>query len=126
MSDEPTARRNPYSDIAPALGDYTDNVLFGDVWERAGLSKRDRSLITVATLVALYRTNELPFHLKRALENGVTKNELVELITHLAFYAGWPPASTAVGIARQVFAQQSVSERVAGVAGKVVVSTGAS
>jgi len=96
------ARRGPYADIAPALDEITQEVLFGDVWERPGLSKRDRSLITVATLVALYRTNELPFHLKRALENGVTKDELVELITHLAFYAGWPPASTAVAIARQV------------------------
>jgi 4-carboxymuconolactone decarboxylase len=105
MADEPTARRNPYADIAPALGDFTDRVLFGEVWERPGLSKRDRSLITVATLVALYRTNELPFHLKRALENGVTKDELIELITHLAFYAGWPSANTAVGIARQVFAE---------------------
>lgn len=105
MTDEQTIRRSPYADIAPALGDYTDKVLFGEVWERPGLSKRDRSLITVATLVALYRTNELPFHLKRAIENGVTKDELVELITHLAFYAGWPPASTAVGIARQVFAE---------------------
>jgi 4-carboxymuconolactone decarboxylase len=88
MSDEPTARRNPYSDIAPALGDYTDNVLFGDVWKRPGLSPRDRSLITVATLVALYRTNELPFHLKRALDNGVSRDELIELITHLAFMQG--------------------------------------
>ena len=105
MADEPTAKRNPYADIAPALGDYTDKVLFGEVWERPELSKRDRSLITVATLVALYRTNELPFHLKRALENGVTKDELVELITHLAFYAGWPAANTAVTIARQVFAE---------------------
>ena len=107
MSEEPTARRNPYSDIAPALGDYTDNVLFGDVWERPGLSKRDRSLITVATLIALYRTNELPFHLKRALENGVSRDELIEVITHLAFYAGWPAASTAVIIARRVFEEIS-------------------
>lgn len=98
------AGRGPFADVAPALDEITQDVLFGDVWERSGLSKRDRSLITVATLVALYRTNELPFHLKRALENGVTKDELVELITHLAFYAGWPPASTAVGIARRVFA----------------------
>jgi 4-carboxymuconolactone decarboxylase len=105
MADEPTAKRNPYADIAPVLGDYTERVLFGEVWERPGLSKRDRSLVTVATLVALYRTNELPFHLKRAVENGVTKDELVELITHLAFYAGWPPASTTVQIARQVFAE---------------------
>jgi 4-carboxymuconolactone decarboxylase len=105
MADEPTAIANPYTDIAPALGDLTTRVLFGEVWERAGLSKRDRSLITVATLVALYRTNELPYHLKRALENGVTKGELIELITHLAFYAGWPTANTAVTIARQVFAE---------------------
>ena len=105
MPNETAVRRGPYADVAPALDEITQSVLFGDVWERPGLSKRDRSLITVATLVALYRTNELPFHLKRALENGVTKDELVELITHLAFYAGWPPASTAVGIARQVFAE---------------------
>jgi 4-carboxymuconolactone decarboxylase len=87
------------------LGEYTDKILFGEVWERPGRSKRDRSLVTVATLVALYRTNELPFHLKRAVENGVTKDELIELITHLAFYAGWPAASTAEGIARQVLAE---------------------
>ena len=105
MPDEPTPARGPFADIAPALQGYTNTVLFGDVWERPGLSKRDRSLITVATLVALYRTNELPFHLTRALENGVTRDELVELITHLAFYAGWPPASTAVTIARRVCAE---------------------
>lgn len=104
MPNDTEVRRGPYADVAPALDEITQSVLFGDVWERPDLSKRDRSLITVATLVALYRTNELPFHLKRALENGVTKQELVELITHLAFYAGWPPANTAVGIARQVFA----------------------
>jgi 4-carboxymuconolactone decarboxylase len=103
MSDKPAPASGPFADIAPALQGYTDAVLFGDVWERPGLSKRDRSLITVAALVALYRTSELPFHLKRALENGVSRNELVELITHLAFYAGWPTASTAVAIARRVF-----------------------
>jgi 4-carboxymuconolactone decarboxylase len=105
MPNESKPARGPYADIAPRLDEITHQVLFGDVWERPGLSKRDRSLITVATLIAGYRTNELPFHLKRALENGVTKEELVELITHLAFYAGWPPASTAVSIARQVFSQ---------------------
>ncbi|BCW88128.1 hypothetical protein sos41_12660 [Alphaproteobacteria bacterium SO-S41] len=68
----------------------------------------DRSLITVATLVALYRVNELPFHLKRALENGVTRDELVEAITHLAFYSGWPTAATAVGIAEKVFKEAGV------------------
>ena len=105
MSDESNKPRHPYADVAPALGDFTDNVLFGEVWERPGLSKRDRSLITVATLVAGYRTNELPFHLQRALENGVTRAELAEVITHLAFYAGWPAANTAVTIARQVLQQ---------------------
>ncbi len=103
MTQEPTGPRNPYADIAPALADYTERVLFGDLWKRPGLSPRDRSLITVATLVALYRTNELPFHLNRALDNGVTRDELLEIITHLAFYSGWPTANTAVTIARRVF-----------------------
>jgi len=103
MPDQRTPARQSFGDIAPALAGYTDEVLFGDLWKRPGLSPRDRSLITVATLVALYRTNELPFHLKYALGNGVTKDELVELITHLAFYAGWPTAATAVGIARRAF-----------------------
>lgn len=105
MANEPTGGRKAYGDIAPGLGEYTDKVLFGDVWERPGLSKHNRSLITVAALVALYRTNELPFHLNRAIENGVTKEELIELITHLAFYSGWPTANTAVAIARKVFTE---------------------
>jgi 4-carboxymuconolactone decarboxylase len=104
MTSQPTGGQKAFGDVAPALADYTDAVLFGDVWKRAALSPRDRSLITVATLVAGYRTHELPFHLKFALENGVTRDELVEVITHLAFYAGWPCASAATGIARQVFA----------------------
>jgi len=103
MADEQTPAQKAYADIAPALADYSDKVLFGDVWERPGLSKRDRSLITVASLVALYRTNELPGHVKRALDNGVTRAELAELVTHLAFYAGWPVANSAVPILRQVF-----------------------
>jgi 4-carboxymuconolactone decarboxylase len=103
MTSKPDVPRNPFADIAPALAGYTDNVLFGDVWKRPGLSPRDRSLVTVASLVALYRVNELPFHLKRALENGVTRDELIEAITHLAFYAGWPTASSALPIARRVF-----------------------
>ena len=108
MSDQPAAPSSPYSDIAPALAGYTTDVLFGDVWLRPGLPPRDRSLITVAALVALYRVNELPHHLKRALDNGVTRDELVELITHLAFYAGWPAANTAITIARRVFEENGV------------------
>lgn len=75
------------------------------MWESSGLSKRARSLIMVATLVALYPTNEVPFHFKCALVTGVTKVKLIELITHLAFYAGRPSANTAAGIARQIFAE---------------------
>jgi 4-carboxymuconolactone decarboxylase len=107
--EKPTAARKSFGHIAPALAQYTDEVLFGDVWERPGLSPRDRSLITVATLVALYRTNELPFHLKKALDNGITRDELIELITHLAFYSGWPTASTAKDIAQRVFAEREQS-----------------
>ncbi len=105
MTDTTAPRKSPFHDIAPALGDYTDNVLFGDAWKRPQLSPRDRSLVTVSSLVAQYRVNELPFHLKFALQNGVTREELIEAITHLAFYAGWPTASTAIGIARDVFSE---------------------
>jgi 4-carboxymuconolactone decarboxylase len=108
MSDESSAGRKAFGDLAPALADYTDKVLFGDVWERPGLSPRDRSLITVATLVALYRVNELPFHLNKALDNGIGKEELIELITHLAFYSGWPTASSALTIARRVFDDRKI------------------
>lgn len=108
MSNESTAGQKAFGDVAPRLAEYTDKVLFDDVWKRPGLAPRDRSLITVATLVALYRINEIPFHLKRALENGVTRDELVEVITHLAFYAGWPTAATATQIARRVFEEAGV------------------
>src|SRR5690348_5957766 len=94
--------RKKMAELAPKLMELTDDVLFGDVWERPGLSKRDRSLITVAALVALYRINELPGHLLRARQNGVSKDELVEMITHLAFYAGWPSAMTALRTALDV------------------------
>jgi len=103
MANTPTNAQKNFGDVAPALADYTEKVLFGDLWERPNLSPRDRSLVTIATLIALYRHNELPFHLKRAIENGVTRDEIAETITHLAFYGGWPVASTAVPIARKVF-----------------------
>ena len=112
MADEKEPMRAPWGDIAPRLTEITDTVLFDDVWRRPGLSPRDRSLVTVSALTALYRTNELPFHLGKALENGVTRDEIVEVITHLAFYSGWPTAGTAVGIARDVFAKadQAISK----------------
>lgn len=90
-------------DFAPKLAELTDEVLYADVWERPELSKRDRSLITVAALIALNRPEQLRSHLARARDNGVTQEELIEAITHLAFYAGWPHAVTAIGVAREVF-----------------------
>jgi 4-carboxymuconolactone decarboxylase len=89
-------------DVAPKLAELTDDVLFGDVWARPGLSPRDRSLVTVAALIALNRTDQLKSHLGRALTNGVSEAELAEVITHLAFYAGWPCAVDAVGALRTV------------------------
>jgi 4-carboxymuconolactone decarboxylase len=90
-------------DIAPKLAELTDDVLFGDIWERPGLSKRDRSLVTVSALIALSRPDQLRSHLALARRNGVTETEIVEAITHLAFYSGWPNAVSAVAIAREVF-----------------------
>lgn len=104
MADVKTPMRAPWGDIAPRLTEISDTVLFDDVWRRPQLSPRDRSLITVASLIALYRSNELKFHLGKALENGVTRDEIIEMITHLAFYSGWPTASAAIGVAREVFA----------------------
>jgi 4-carboxymuconolactone decarboxylase len=90
-------------EFIPKLGQLRDDVLFGDVWEHPDLSKRDRSLITVAMLAALYRTDEMRGHMQRALDNGVTETELKGLITHVAFYAGWPCAVNAGRIAIDVF-----------------------
>ncbi|GAB3409939.1 hypothetical protein GCM10027515_29590 [Schumannella luteola] len=89
-------------DIAPKLAELTDEVLFADVGNRAGLGARDRSLVTVAALVAGGDAAQLRFHLGRAVENGVSRTELIEAITHLAFYAGWPKAMTSLGVAREV------------------------
>jgi 4-carboxymuconolactone decarboxylase len=90
-------------EVAPKFVELTDAVLFGDVWERPELSKRDRSLITVAVLTALYRTDQLRGHIGRALDNGVTREEIGEVITHMAFYAGWPVAVNAAQVAKQIF-----------------------
>lgn len=86
---------HPMARVAPKLAELSEQVLFGDVWERPTLSKRDRSLITVAALIALYRLEQLPGHLQKALDNGLTREELSEVVTHLAFYAGWPSAASA-------------------------------
>ena len=104
MTDQPQTRAQQLvGDIAPALAALTDEVLFGNVWERAGLAKRDRSLITCAALITNGSTEQLKGHLGRALDNGVRPDEIIEMITHLAFYAGWPRAMSAVPVAREVF-----------------------
>jgi 4-carboxymuconolactone decarboxylase len=90
-------------DFAPRLAELTDDILFGDVWERSELSKRDRSLVTVAALIANGNTEQLSGHLDRAKDNGLSETELAEVIIHLAFYAGWPRAISAVRVAREVF-----------------------
>ena len=100
---QPRPSQSAIGDFAPKLAELTDHVLYGDVWERSQLSKRDRSLVTVAALIALNRPDQLRSHLVKARENGVKQEELIETITHLAFYAGWPNAVTAIGIAKEVF-----------------------
>jgi 4-carboxymuconolactone decarboxylase len=105
MSEESKPPDIPLAEFAPKLSELTRNVLFGDVWERPELAKRDRSLITVAALVALNRPEQLRFHLNKALENGLTKQELIEAITHLAFYSGWPTAMNAITVAKEVFSK---------------------
>lgn len=93
-------------EIAPKLAELTDDVLYADVWERSQLSQRDRSLVTVAALIALNRPDQLRSHLVRAKANGLTEEQLVETITHMAFYSGWPSAVSAVAIAKDVFAEK--------------------
>ena len=100
---QPTPAQRLIGDFSPALVDLTDRVLFGEVWARPQLSQRDRSLVTVSALIAMNRPDQLRSHLARARENGVTREELIETITHLAFYSGWPNAVTAIDVARELF-----------------------
>ena len=102
----PSPARELVRGPVPKLIELTENVVYGDLWERPNLSKRDRSLITLATLIALGRERQLAGHLGRALDNGVTQDEIAELITHLAVYSGWPTAMTAASIAKDVFAER--------------------
>jgi len=110
MSKEPSAVEKMIGDFAPKLVELTDRVLFGDVWERLDLSKRDRSLVTVAALIALNRVEQLRFHLEKALDNGVKKEELIEVITHLAFYSGWPNSMNAIMLAKELFSKGNSSK----------------
>lgn len=106
MAEEPVNAAKLFGDLAPKLAEVTDKILFGDIWRDPALPPRDRSLVTITTLIALYRINELPFHIGYGLKNGLTKEEIVGTITHLAFYAGWPAAVTALQIASKVFEEE--------------------
>jgi 4-carboxymuconolactone decarboxylase len=106
-TDKPaSAAQKTIGDVAPKLAQLTDDVLFGDVWERPQLSKRDRSLVTCAALVATGKTEQMNFHFPRAIENGVRQEELIEAITHLAFYVGWPSAMSAVTKIKELFGKK--------------------
>ena len=104
-SQEHTPAQKLIGPFLPKMVSLTDDVLFGDIWERTELSKRDRSLITVAALIAGGNTEQLTSHLRRAQDNGLTETELKEVITHLAFYAGWPKAMSAIAVAKRVFGE---------------------
>jgi len=106
----PSAKRDRIKGFVPALVDYTNDVVYGDLWERPGLSKRDRSLVTLAALIATYRPEQLESHLTRAIGNGVTREEITEVITHLAFYAGWPAAMSAAQVAYTVLVESQQSK----------------
>ena len=99
----PSVAHDLFGDFAPALVRYTDDVVFGDLWSRSELTPRDRSLVTVAALATAGNTEQLAYHLGLAKENGLTETELIEAITHLAFYAGWPRAMSAMAVAKAVF-----------------------
>jgi len=102
MNKTDNAGRKPGQSTSKKFVQLSQDVLFGDIWERTQLSARERSLVTVAALVALYRLEQLPFHLQRALDNGLSSGELEEVMTHLAFYSGWPTAASALNILGEV------------------------
>lgn len=105
VSPEQTPAQRAIGDFSPKMVELTDEVLFGDIWERSELSKRDRSLVTVTSLITAGSTEQLVNHLRRAKENGLSETELKEAIIHLAFYAGWPRAMSAISVAKKVFAE---------------------
>jgi 4-carboxymuconolactone decarboxylase len=108
MSRQPVSPRDAVRTTVPKMIEVTEHLIYGDIWERPGLSKRDRSLVVLATLIGTYRPEQLRGHLARALDNGVTKTEIAEIITHLAFYSGWPGSMTAARIAQEVFEERGL------------------
>ena len=108
MAVKPNPSREAVRATVPRMIELSETVIYGDIWERKGLSKRDRSLIVIASLIAAYRPEQLKGHLARALDNGVTKDEIAEVITHLAFYSGWPGSMTAARIAKEVYDERGI------------------
>jgi len=109
MAQQPVPARERVRGVVPKMIELSEHVIYGDIWERPGLSKRDRSLIVVASLISTYRPEQLRGHLARALDNGVTKAEIGEIITHLAFYSGWPASMTAARIATEIFEERGLA-----------------
>ena len=105
---DPTKVRDDVRAVAPALEKYREGVVLGDVWKRPGLGVRDRSIVTLAALVARNQTAEMPYYLALALDNGVKPAEISEIITHLAFYSGWGNAMSAVAVAKDIFGQRKI------------------
>jgi 4-carboxymuconolactone decarboxylase len=100
--------RSDVQSVSPALDRYTQNALLGEVWKRPQLSARDRSVVTVAALIARNQTVEMPYYFNLALDNGVKAREMSEIITHLAFYSGWPNAMSAVATLKDIFAERGI------------------
>jgi 4-carboxymuconolactone decarboxylase len=108
MAKLPAGGRDAVRSTVPKMIEVTESLIYGDIWERPGLNKRDRSLVVLATLIGTYRPEQLRGHLARALDNGVTNDEIAEVITHLAFYSGWPGSITAARIAKEVFEERGI------------------
>jgi 4-carboxymuconolactone decarboxylase len=102
------ALNEPRMVVSPALEKYTQDRLLGEVWKRPGLAPRDRSIVTLAALIARTQTIEMPYYLNVALDNGVAPREISETITHLAFYSGWANAMSAAAVAKHVFAERKI------------------
>jgi 4-carboxymuconolactone decarboxylase len=108
MAVTPSPAREAVRATVPKLIEVSETVIYGDIWERPGLSKRDRSLMVISALIASYRPDQLRGHIGRGLDNGLTKDEISEIITHLAFYSGWPGSMTAARIFQEVLAERGI------------------
>ena len=106
MSKPPVASREAVRAVVPRMIELSEDLIYGDIWERPGLNKRDRSLMVISALIASYRPEQLRGHLIRALDNGLTRDEISEVITHLAFYSGWPGSMTAARVFKEVLEER--------------------